>query len=621
LVVEVVEPLSVTLLFVFLLTQTWLRWSDPLIDFPRDLYYAWRMSQGDLLYQQLANWYGPLAQLLDAAGFRLFGVGIDTIVWMNIALTVAVLLLLRAILRGIGNRLAVWLGSVAFLVVFAFGHSLATANYNFITPYVAQTTYSFLGLLLVLWGLVRHAGDGRRLWLGIAGLGFAVAYLDKPEAVLAAGGALGVYFATQALRTARSGRGDWSWLARSVGWLAGGFFVLWLPVLAYFSCRGGLAYGFHATNYVAITILDSKFRYALLGNPMMQVLGGFDKPGENFLRELRAGTTAVLLGGMLAVAAKFCGQSSRRFGRCVWAGLMLAVAGQACLLLVGHGADVGAALVLPVWGAAFWLVGRNLWSAWRRESCPPEMLGRAVVGVASGLMLARIFLHGSFGDYGFFMMPLAALFGIQVMATAVSDMRTSSRQLHWLGPVAVALVVLLDCAILGRASLDVYAHKTYEVGRDRDRLYAFPPKVQPYGWLLNTMVRTFREQTPQAPTLLALPEGIAVNYHLRVPSPLAEVEFQPLSLHYMDLPAVLDELQAHPPAAVFLFHREMSEYGIKYFGATAASGRDLLEWLNQRYGVQWRINQSGDNITGDALDLAVPKTADRTLSPLLPPGK
>ena len=48
-VLAVVEPLLILGLYIYLLGHSWLRWMDPLIDFPRDLYYAWRLSQGDLL--------------------------------------------------------------------------------------------------------------------------------------------------------------------------------------------------------------------------------------------------------------------------------------------------------------------------------------------------------------------------------------------------------------------------------------------------------------------------------------------------------------------------------------------------------------------------------------------
>jgi len=240
----VAEPLSIVSLYLFLLNLSWLRWMDPQIDFPRDLYFAWRMAEGDLLYKQLANWYGPLAQLVQGAAFRLFGVGIDTMIWTNIALTAVVVFLVRDIFRTLGNRLSGWLAAVVFLGVFAFGHYATLANFNFLAPYVAQSTYSFAGLLLVLWGLVHHLKSERPAWLAVAGLGLAVAYLDKPEALLAALSSLGVYFIVRIIHAARGQpsvvdwRGAGRWARTAATWLSGGFFSLWLPVFLYFLFRG-----------------------------------------------------------------------------------------------------------------------------------------------------------------------------------------------------------------------------------------------------------------------------------------------------------------------------------------------------------------------------------------------
>jgi len=230
------EPLSIAALFLFLLEQSWLRWMDPLIDFPRSLYVAWRLSEGDLLYDRVMSWYGPLPHLVEAAGFRIFGVGIDTVAWINVAVTALVVWLIRAIFGELGNRWSGWLCTVVFICVFAFAHYGIVANYNFMGPYAAQATYGFAGVLLVVWGLLRHLRSARKAWFGVLGLGLAVAFLDKPEPLLAAVGVITIYLTASFLRQARfrPPATEWriacKWLAQSGGWLAGGFLCLWIPI-------------------------------------------------------------------------------------------------------------------------------------------------------------------------------------------------------------------------------------------------------------------------------------------------------------------------------------------------------------------------------------------------------
>jgi len=629
----VLEPLSVVGLFVFLLGKTWLQWGDPMIDFPRDLYIAWRLSEGDLLYQKIANWYGPLANLVEGTGFWAFGVGLDTMVWMNFVLTVVLLLLLRAIFGAIGNRLSVWLGSVVFLGVFVFGNLSDIANYNFITPYVAQSTYSLFGLLLVLWGLLRHLKAERPIWLAMAGLGLAVAYLDKPEAVLAAAGAIGIYLMAQSVRVLRKREPVTRWLRPAVSWLAGGFLSLWVPVFVYFSVRGGAVFALDATNRVLTTILDGSIRQTILSQHLTQVNMGFDRPWENFLIEVKAGGCLLSVCGTMALAAWIF--RGRRAFSLIWCFALFGMSSAAILGgWLGLQADtwqrVGPAFVLPVIGTALVAIGCSLRTVWRGSGDFSRALGLAVVGVAASLMLARMILHPVLSHYGFFMMPLAVWFCIHliIVEAARCGANTGEDRANCLLAAIFSALVLFAVGVLLRTELDLYSTKTYQIGVGRDRFYTYQPHrtvndslTHPMGPMLDTMMRAYKLKTPSARTLVAFPEGIAVNYHLRVPTPLAELEFNPAVLGYVGTQHILRELQDNPPDAVGLFARDYPDYGMKYFGSEEASGRSIVLWLSNHYNISAWSSLTSTSATGHVVDLAVPKTANDGLLPVLTPGK
>ncbi|HVY68832.1 MAG TPA: hypothetical protein VHH73_02825 [Verrucomicrobiae bacterium] len=233
-------------------------------------------------------------------------------------------------------------------------------------------------------------------------------------------------------------------------------------------------------------------------------------------------------------------------------------------------------------------------------------------------MMTRIILNARFGHYGFFMMPLALLFWFHLLV--VESARPASGGGDPCCPLVAIFsgMLLFGVVHLGMVNLEIYARKTYAVGTGRDRFYTAPPDVYPAGFLLNSMIEWYDKMTPDAKTLLVFPEGIAVNYHLRVPTPLAELEFQPLSLGYVGSPQVLAELNANPPAAVILFAENLQEFSQPYFGADDTSGRDILHWLNEHYSIALRFEKSDLSITGDAIDLLVPKTADDNRAELLP---
>ena len=629
---RIIEPLSVAGLLVFLLGMSWLRWSDPLIDFPKNLYLAWRISEGDLLYRQVTNWYGPLAQLIQGAGFRLFGVGLDTMLWMNIALLVGVILLLREIFGILGNRLSGWLCSVVFVVVFALGQFTSVGNYNFVTPYVTQAAYTFAGLLVALWGVLRHRQSERRRWLAVAGAGLAIAYLDKPEGLLAAAGAVGLYLLVRTLERARqvAGRTDWRaagrWALPALGWLAAGFFALWLPVWVYFWMKGGAAYALLATDYVPYTMLSGAFRRAVLNASFMREISGFDHPWINFATELQAGAWLLAGCGIMAGAAR--GAARAKFGslRWWWWASVVGAAGVGGVALgqrMNYWAEVGGAFVFPVLLVTLGLAVRALRAAWRGRENFGHGLELAVVGVAASLMLGRMVLNGRITHYGFFMMPLAVLFWIHLMVVEAARFRTEGGRSGINGLLAgvFALVVLKGAYDLLQVDLTVYATKNFPVSSGRDRFYSFGPDRDPAGLKLNLMIAMFQEKTPKAKTLAAFPEGIAVNYHLRVPSPLAEPEFLPVDLDYVGVKHVVGELAAQPPEAVILFTRDMSEFGVQCFGENPAAGRDIVQWLTRHYMIVDAMGgPTTQSITGHAIDLLVPKTDGSAIGEA-PPGK
>src|SRR4029450_1120203 len=55
---------------VFTLVASWRKWPDPLVDFGRELYLPWRLSQGALLYRPIDHLYGPLYHYFNALSLR-----------------------------------------------------------------------------------------------------------------------------------------------------------------------------------------------------------------------------------------------------------------------------------------------------------------------------------------------------------------------------------------------------------------------------------------------------------------------------------------------------------------------------------------------------------------------
>src|SRR5438105_5157078 len=74
----------------FFVATSWRKWPDPLIDFGQQLYNAWQLSNGAVLYRDVSCLYGPLSQYFNAAIFWMFGPGLIVLALANVAIFVAI---------------------------------------------------------------------------------------------------------------------------------------------------------------------------------------------------------------------------------------------------------------------------------------------------------------------------------------------------------------------------------------------------------------------------------------------------------------------------------------------------------------------------------------------------
>src|SRR3954453_24049279 len=90
---------SIMIAFAIMIAWTWQRWPDPLVDFGRELYVPWQISQGKVLYRDLAYFNGPLSPYFNSIVFRLLGVSLRTLVLANIAICIAMVVMIYKIFR------------------------------------------------------------------------------------------------------------------------------------------------------------------------------------------------------------------------------------------------------------------------------------------------------------------------------------------------------------------------------------------------------------------------------------------------------------------------------------------------------------------------------------------
>ena len=186
---------------------SWRKSPDILVDFGQAPYIAWQLATGKTLYTDIAYFQGPFSPYLNAVWFRLFGVGLTTLIVCNLVILCGVTYLLYQILSLISNRLSATIGCITFLVLFAFAQFVLCGNYNFVCPYAHESTHGIALSLVGIWCLSLYLRRNRSCWIAWAGVSLGLVFLTRVEMFLATFLAmttgLGLIFWCEKPRTAR----------------------------------------------------------------------------------------------------------------------------------------------------------------------------------------------------------------------------------------------------------------------------------------------------------------------------------------------------------------------------------------------------------------------------------
>jgi hypothetical protein len=553
---------------------TWGTWPDVQIDFGRELYVPWQLSQGKVLYRDIAHIYGPLSHYFNALLFHGFGIGLQTLVWTNLTLLTFLTALLYWLFSLTASRLAATAACLTFVLLFAFGQYVGIGNYNFVTPYAHEMTHGVILAFASIAIFAVYVRRQRRSALFLSGLAMGLCFLTKPEPFLAGEVALGVGLLLATF--AAGGRrvvSDGSWF------MAGQTFP---PFLA----------------FVLLTLHMSP-NQALQG-----VLGSW-----LYMFDSRLTGLVFFRQGMGLV--NWQGNGAKML---VWAVLFLVVFGTAALLACRtrfrrreEAVLVVAVFVLSL-GSLAWcmprlpyfdglrplplvLVGTVLAFLHRlycqqRQSTSAEARALTVIQVTlclfALLLLLKEFLNVRIYHYGFALSMPATLVAVCVLTDWVPRAVRKSGGSSAVFLALVSAVWLAVVCVHLRAVDARISPKTVPIGSGRDTFLS-----DGRGAFVAAALREIDTRLSPAQTLAVLPEGVILNYLSRRESPTRYVYLLPSGAVGFEDEEMLSALVRRPPDAVVLIHRDTSEYGFPLFGKDY--GMRTAAWIHSNYRPTWRI--------------------------------
>jgi hypothetical protein len=545
----------------FMLALTWRTWPDAIYDFGSQLYYPWRLAAGQHLYTDIAYFNGPLSQWINATAFELFGVGLTTLVAVNLAIVVAVAAVLW--------RLTSVAGVLVFILVFAFGQYVTIGNYNWLCPYTHEVTH---GVALSVAAIL----VSRRItaWrAAITGVLLGLVFLTKAEVFAPAVTAIATGMAVN-----RAGR-RWAGIAVATALIPP------LVAFAILTSQSGSSVGLRGVLGSWPWIFDRR----VSGLAFYRQGLGVDDVSGNAIRLLTAAavelpaiglivfagigpgrwrTAAVVVAGMAAAAALFFWTGMQDVAR-PWPLIVAAVAA----VRFFQTTPVSEARPRPGSG----LPGSGSWACPGTRR-PPEATGRLVLAIFALGLLGKMLLNARIAQYGFALaMPAGVILADAAVATLpqwIAARGGDPRRSRLAAAVLVTATVAVHVCMTGLLA----SRDTVSVGTGPDQFFADHRGVE-----VNAAIRQLADIDPHGSTLAVFPQGLMLNYLARRPDPVAVVNLMPPEVISTGEPNVIAMLNASPPDAVVISEKDVDDGGFLLTEGHYLYAKPVYAWVMRHY--------------------------------------
>jgi hypothetical protein len=558
---------------------SWLKWPDLLIDFGEQVYLAWQISEGKMLYKDLAYLHGPFSGYLHALIFKLFGPGILTLAIFNIGLTSALAFLIYIFINKLSDQLTATICTLAFITLFAFGQYSGGGNFNFICAYVYELPHGVALSLLTLYFFSKYIESKSLSSLISAYLACGLVFLTKPEVFLAIATALpagtAVSFYLQSLDKK-------SWI-KNISICAGAFLAA--PFLFYIYLSAEFTYG------RAFYYLMSPWIYvqssSSLSLPLYQWILGIDSIASNVKMLFMYLLSGVAIVFSTAMANRYLirlNYSSRPI--LISLGFLSAIL---LYLLVKILPPLELLRPLP-----FIILLLTIYYLTQiikeRNSSSIKPLVLFTVSLFSFVLLFKIFLNTHVYHYGFALALPATLVCIRWVLyefPKLPKVFPGTTDFYRSTIAVLGLVIIASHVGFG---YQMHQFKGYPVGVGQDTLLDYYPELETRAPIVSDTLKYIQEHIEPGAEIAAIPYGSMINFMSRHRNPLRIFAINPVEAKIHGEDNFLDDLKATTPEYILFVDVDSSRLGSQYFGVNYA--QDAYSWIRSHYSLEQQFGST-----------------------------
>lgn len=557
-----------------MLSVSWQKWPDILVDFGSELYLPWQINNGRVLYWDLAYFHPPLSPYLNALLFKIFGSSLMTLVGFNLMLIVVLTYLIYRLFLGMSDGIVATAAAATFLGIFAFSQYVGIGNYNFVTPYAHNVTHGVVLSFFCFWAFLVYFQRPNPLWLWVIGISLGLVFLTKIEVFLSLFLAMFCGF----LGVTILDRLPLATCFKRLGILSLGFLLPLIGFLGYFS-------HYMPLNHVLVSIT---LPYRILwetpvaSNPFYLRLMGTDEPLLNLMKLLLSALGYGLALLILLLMSYIPGKISNK-------NLRIALRGIIFLILIGSTPflipcipwlEIFRPLPLFMLGLIIYS-SKTFWYFRKDRQETVRWLPTLVFAVFSFVLLFKMVLNAHVYHYGFALAMPATLATLMIFLYHLPNF-VGKKLGHGIfcRLLAIGVVVIILVGHI-QISKNIYDLKTYAVGSNYDTFLTWKPEVSARGVIFQNAVEKIKEVVKPDENFVVFPEGAMINYLARRMNPCPYFDFLSVSLLIFGEDRILSALKKTPPDYLILVERDIWEFGYRGFGIDYAL--KIFSWIKENY--------------------------------------
>ncbi|MFG0249286.1 MAG: glycosyltransferase family 39 protein [Phycisphaeraceae bacterium JB051] len=578
---------------------SWLCWCEPITDFGRELYTPWQITQGQVLYRDMALFNGPLSQYFNALVFMLFGVSLRTLIFTNVVIFTLTVGLLYRMVRHIAGPMTATISSLTVVLLMGFNQYSAVSNFNWMCPYSHELTHGIALSLLTIWQLGYWLEKPTLIRSLIIGLLAGLVFLTKMEVFAACFGTVVVGGVGNLLL----GRIRFKpWLMQCAVLLAGLLIpavISWLLLSTAMPAKTAFLGTMGTWNYVG-NVKHTTMAY------FKQCMGTDDLP-----RQLKE-TVIVLLIYLLAIGPwlALCATWKRGWLWRLLSFTMLAVINLIIpmAILAQHPKQwlwLWQRMALPWPWLMSVVLGITAWQCFKNRKEATLLIKHQrllIFALLALLMMFKIIFNARIWHYGFALsVPAAVVLTVVVFEVLPRRLPAFATRLKLTrsGLLVVWLIVVYGYLTLCSGW---YEYKTRTIGQGHDQ-FKYSARAQ----ILNMGIKYLQQHADPTDTLVVLPEGQMINYLTRLQSPSRYGQFTPAPITLYSEQAMLNDLANAKPTWILLAHNSNNSYDAGWFGKDHA--KEIWNWITAAYRPMQRYGAPPFN-PEDHFGIVIAKRAD-----------